>query len=554
MKFQNLFPIIVLNLLAFSSLGQWNTNTTINTTVAVVAKSQQNTHCVTDKKNGAIIGWDDNRNSSTNSTDIYAQRLNSAGFAKWTANGVAVCIDTNTQRSVAVTEDGNGGVILTWEDNRSGNYDIYAQKIDSSGNAMWTANGVVICNSSTNQKNPKVISDNAGGAIIVWEDSVNFYFDIYAQRINSAGTVAWTTNGVPVCAAPNIQNNPRLDVDGAGGAIITWQDKRSNIDYDIYAQRIDGTGIIYWAIDGVVVCNAANTQNNPRIEPDGSNGAVIAWIDKRIGTDYDIYTQRLNSSGLAQWAANGIAVCSSTGNQSAIDIKYLGSNGVGMSWKDQRSGSHAIYSQIISLAGTAIMPLNGVKVSNSLKSLNPKNIADGSNGVIVAWEDSTAGGWNITSQKIDASGILQWATGGVTVSNAIDDQISVSHAADGSGGAIYVWEDHRNTTDYDVFAQHLFFDGNTMIGIKEFNASSSQISFYPNPVSRLACVKLKNEQTGNFKMTIYNSTGLMVKEEEILSTSYLSLDLGNFESGIYHYTIFDKEKNSVYTGTFILEK
>ena len=33
------------------------------------------------------------------------------------------------------------------------------------------------------------------------------------------------------------------------------------------------------------------------------------WQDLRPGPTYDIYAQRLNSSGVVQWAATGAAVC-----------------------------------------------------------------------------------------------------------------------------------------------------------------------------------------------------------------------------------------------------
>ena len=203
---------------------------------------------------------------------------------------------------------------------RAGNYDIYAQKIDSSGNILWTSNGVAVCSKTTAQKSPKIVDDNAGGAYIVWEDSLNFYWDIYAQHINSNGTLAWASGGVSICSAPNLQSNPRIDVDGLGGAIITWQDKRNNFDYDIYAQRI-------------------------------------------------------NSSGVVQWTANGISVCGATNNQSAIDMKYVGSSGLVLSWKDERINANEIYTQLVSLSGIAQLASNGIKLSNALKSLSPNVIS-----------------------------------------------------------------------------------------------------------------------------------------------------------------------------------
>ncbi len=53
--------------------------------------------------------------------------------------------------------------------------------------------------------------------------------------------VQWSANGVAICTANNYQYGPNLIGDDAGGAIITWDDKRSGF-YDIYAQRVDANG------------------------------------------------------------------------------------------------------------------------------------------------------------------------------------------------------------------------------------------------------------------------------------------------------------------------
>lgn len=92
---------------------------------------------------------------------------------------------------------------------------------------------------TTNNSEPLPI--RTGGMILVWIDARNGSdkegaYDIYAQRVSSAGAPQWTANGVPVCTAANDQNYPVLVSDGAGGAIITWQDLR-NGGSDIYAQR-----------------------------------------------------------------------------------------------------------------------------------------------------------------------------------------------------------------------------------------------------------------------------------------------------------------------------
>jgi hypothetical protein len=546
--------LIILSLVSTVVSAQWNTNPSINTPVCIATKSQNNTHAVPDTKGGAILVWDDNRNSVTGSTDIYAQRIKNNGFGKWTMNGIAVCSNTLTQKSVAITGSGiDGSAIVTWEDNRAGNNDIYAQKIDSSGNVLWTTDGIAVCSKTTSQKNPKLISDNAGGAIIVWEDSVNFYWDIYAQRISSSGALLWATNGVAVCAAPNIQINPKIDVDDLGGAVITWQDKRNSTDYDIYAQRLNPSGIIQWAANGVVVCNSIGVQNNPRIEPDGSNGALISWIDKRVGTDYDIYAQRISASGTAMWASNGVAVCSAANNQTAQDMKYLGSNGVVIAWKDDRSGKFDIYAQQLNLSGVAQLTNNGVLLSNSssIKSINPNTISDGLGGSIIAWQDSTAAGFDIYSQKLNSTGSVLWTTVGIAISIASDDQINPTQVTDGNGGAIYAWEDRRNAVDYEIYAHHIYSIGNASV-VREITSDKLSAAIYPNPVSNNSIIELTNNAKHvNWEVVVFDIYGKQVNHQLLDADETYNLNAAELSSGIYFYAIELTDKSASTKGKFI---
>ena len=542
--------------ISLNTFSQWNNSNSINTPVGVAPKSQSNVHCVADSKGGVVMTWDDNRNSLTTLNDIYAQRLNAGGVRKWVLYGSVICNNAATQKSPSITEAGNGSVIITWEDNRAGNYDIYAQKIDSSGTVLWATNGIAVCNKTTNQKNPKIVGDNAGGAIVVWEDSLNFYWDVYAQRISSTGSLMWTAGGVPVCSAANTQVNPKLDVDGLGGAIFTWQDKRNNSDYDIYAQRVDASGTVQWTANGVAICNAINTQSNPRIEPDGANGAIIGWVDKRNSTDYNIFAQRINSTGTIQWTANGVSVCAAANNQSALDMKYIGSTGVVLSWKDDRVNTNEIYAQLVSLSGTPQLTTNGIKLSNALKSINPNTVSDGSGGAIIAWQDSTSLGWDITSQKLNSAGVIQWPNGGVIVSNAGDDQINASQVADGNGGAIYTWDDHRNGSDYDIYAHHLYFDGNPMVGIKESTANNTlQSSCFPNPISFNTTIQLKNNTLySDWDLTIFDSFGRLIQTQHLKSNESYNLNSYNYEAGVYFYFINFKNQNTSTKGSFISVK
>jgi len=107
----------------------------------------------------------------------------------------------------------------------------------------------------------------------------------------------WLDDGNPVCVAADHQEYPIIMADGVGGAIVAWQDFRSGSSWDIYVQRIDSSGVVHWAGDGVALCTATGPQYCPEIASDGAGGTIATWYDLRGGSRYDIYAQRIDSEG-----------------------------------------------------------------------------------------------------------------------------------------------------------------------------------------------------------------------------------------------------------------
>ncbi len=62
----------------------------------------------------------------------------------------------------------------------------------------------------------------------------------------------------------------------------------------------------YWVTDGVAISTAVGNQQYIQAVSDGAGGAIVAWYDGR--TTDDIYAQRVNASGVAQWTATGVAI------------------------------------------------------------------------------------------------------------------------------------------------------------------------------------------------------------------------------------------------------
>lgn len=242
-----------------------------------------------DGAGGALVVWEQ---QSASGYDVAAQWVDFAGAPRWGLTGVLVCAAVDDQVNAQLTSDGMGGAVVAWEDYRSGAADIYAQRISMFGLQYFTANGTPVCTVIGDQRWPQLAPDAANGAIISWQDERVGEGDIYAQRWSGAsGARLWPLAGVSLCNAPGAQQFPTLTRDGQGGAIVVWEDMR-NGSSDIFAQRVDAGGVPRWVNNGLPVSSAIGSQYQPVVAPNQDSVAVLVWVDQRTGGN-DLYAQRV---------------------------------------------------------------------------------------------------------------------------------------------------------------------------------------------------------------------------------------------------------------------
>lgn len=510
--------------------GQFTDNVYLNTPICLEFGKQNDARILGDGHGGAFIAWKDFRNGTLN-PDIYMQHIDSLGNPLWQNSGIVICNDTADQSTPNICSDMYGGVIITWSDLRSGlERDVYAQRISSNGDIIWSVNGVPVANKMIREHNEKVCSDGLGGAFVVWEqyDDALGHWNISSQHIDSNGNRLWDLNGIPVSNVDANRLNPKIQKGKFGGMYVTWQDFRNGLDYDIFSQRFSNDGTVLWGIGGLAISENWGSQINPKIDSDSISGGIyVAWADKRNGVDYDIYAQRIDSTGNQFWTIGGIPVAYANGNQSAVDIlSTSSSNGVVLTWRDGRNGFDDIYVEKISPEGNSSWQPNGILLSNSSSNkLNPNICSDGNGGAIVAWQDSTLNDWDVYSQKLNTVGQIEWTVGGVVVSSAIEIQSHPKNIPDGSGGSIFVWQDKR-ANQYDIYCHHL-----NAAGMGNFISDSQEpvFSAYPNPTKDF--IQIVN--TKNFeRVNVYNMLGELVLSEQC-SSSNVGLNLYILTTGVY---------------------
>ena len=462
----HLLPLCLALALGFAlarpAAAAWPSDAYTNVPVCNAAGIQYAPKLVSDGTGGAIITWFDSR---ADSSDIYVGHVLASGKMDpaWPADGRALCTAAFHQDLAAIVGDGVGGAIVAWRDARAsfdiggGIYvytkDIYAQRVRANGTVdpAWPANGRALCTSAGGD-HPGIVSDGVGGAIVAWQDSRSDANDIYAQHVLASGAVdpAWPANGRALCTAPGFQEYPSIVSDGAGGAIVAWYDFRG-ASVDIYAQHVLASGAVdpAWPANGRALCTAANTQTTPTIASDGAGGAIVTWNDSRSGAS-DIYAQHVLASGAVDpaWPTDGRALCTAANSQWYPVIVPDGARGAVVTWYDARGASMDIYAQHVLASGAVdpAWPTDGRALCTAVGAqTGPSMDSDGAGGATVSWTDFRSGSGDVYAQHVLASGAVdpEWPTDGRALCAAGNSQGNAAIVADGAGGAIAAWEDYR---------------------------------------------------------------------------------------------------------------
>lgn len=321
---------------------------------------------------------------------------------------------------------------------------VYPVTVDPTVGPEYPASDPVYGSASGNQIYPS-IAWNGSNFLVAWQDSRAGTSDVYASRVSSAGAVL-DAGGIAVSTAANIQLHPVVAWNGSD-FLVAWSDYRSGTNYDAYAARVSGAGVVLDA-GGIAVSTAANDQVPTTIASDGSSFLVV-WQDTRSAS-FDIYASRVSGSGVVLDAA-GIAVSTGGPDKGSPSVAWNGSNFL-VAWEDFRSGNGDIYASRVSGAGV-VLDAAGIAVSTPASGqFSPAVASDGSN-FLVAWYDYRSVNGDIYAARVSGAGVVLDATG-IAVSTAAGDQLYAAVAWNGSNFLV-AWTDNRSGASSDIYASRV---------------------------------------------------------------------------------------------------
>lgn len=254
------------------------------------------------------IIWQDDRDGDN---DVYMQQFNYSGSKQWPAElrvSSTTIADNTNQTEPVIAIDSSENICIAWTDDRNGNLDIYAEKFDRDGNLIWgdkRVNTDLI--GSLDQYNPDIAVDSLDNLYFIWTDGRNGDKDVYMQKLDANGNALWAEDIVAHNLTDSTyQESPSIAINSSDIIYAVWTDER-NGNQDIYAQKLNTDGIRLWTpeirinIDGGTSTSA---QYNPDITIAPATGEPYAsWNDNRKD-NWDIFATKFDTYGVETPLAN----------------------------------------------------------------------------------------------------------------------------------------------------------------------------------------------------------------------------------------------------------
>jgi hypothetical protein len=338
MKCKLFFIGLFFTSLSLNSFCQWNLDTLSGGKMMIKGLTEFSA-CIgiTDNAGGTIQVYEKNiweYAPGINSYSINVQRTDTTGQLLWgNADSGKILYQTfydyEYLNLVSAKSDNAGGAyILFWGKTQQDPVQAFGfrlQHIDNNGNAQWPGYGVVLFETTDNflsANDAKLNVDDAGNAFAVWRN-INFAFgNLYAQKVNNAGTKLWGNSGLQV-SLTGVQGEFLIAADNTGGLLAVFEDGRNstydpvNEEYDhleLFAQHISNAGQLAFGDNGLLAAGnvgdsmilvSENATTNLMLTDD--NGGCYFVYGHFIGADGgEILLQRLSADGQKPWGNYGV--------------------------------------------------------------------------------------------------------------------------------------------------------------------------------------------------------------------------------------------------------
>ncbi len=467
-----------------------------------------------DGAGGVFVVWQ-GCTGELDSSYIMLNHFDTSGAALFGEEGIAIarCPLSNTGEP-QIASDGLGGCFVVWTQGPTDNWGpMYLQRIGYNGELLWPENKQLIYRSGDAypfRGGLQLLADTSFGAIAVCLFDTGYGgWEILGQRSDYEGNILWDSAGIHVLDfiynpqrwSPKM---PKLCKSG-NNFYCTWIDGR-NLQGDIYAQRFDISGNIYFGPGGVPVCTTGGSgdgfeRQSMQIVPDGSGGVVVGW--KYSGFPGETRkAQRISSQGNPYWQINGIQLLPIGNYGRGLGLYQIGPRFMAISI-DHTEGHYEIFDN------------NGnMEYGGQGRDFGPNLIYAASfQNNILYFLKRIPNQWYYYGSKGDTLNYEYWPNLPF-VHEGVDHGYQV--LPDGFGGLYAVLSDYRDWNTDWVILQRIYPDG--YIGGDTLVEVTGEVAFplpdeialfqnYPNPFNSSTMISFRLIESAKITMHIANILG-----------------------------------------------
>ncbi len=362
-----------------------------------------------------------------------------------------------------------GTIFCVWEDSRAGNPDIYSAALDSLGFRITPNLRINDDTGLADQRTPRLTAIGPDRYLVVWGDQRTGQSDIYGSFRNVSGGPLGPNFLISPDPVPggSFQGEPVVASNAAGLTLVAWLDGREGgtvfgTTFDIYAQWLDSAGN---PIGGNFKVNATsgNQQNaSPVVVADPTQGFVVAWIDRRLGTSTDpgdVYAQRYGAD--RSLVGVNVRVNDDPLGRNQRNVRGApGPDGGYLFWEDLRDAfglDPNVRASRVPYDASAPGANFRVNASTPGRQGTPSATWDGRDAFLVTWEDSRNGAPDVYAISYFPNGTRRGFDTQMNDDAARNDQWGprIGH---GTGSYMLTWIDRRNLTE-DLFGQWVGANG-----------------------------------------------------------------------------------------------
>ena len=253
-------------------------------------------------------------------SELYLQKYDYDGNPQWSnpivaAGPVVFPMGNWSQQSVA---DADSGSFSAWTEMSGNAQSAVVQHISGDGALSWTGSVDLSANSSNFRMSPQLtVADDTQELMAVWREANGSQSQrgVYAQRLDSSGNRLWGANGTAVVGLNSNYDYLDLSVAGFGDDLIAAYIEQSvTMNGDIYAARLDADGNYVWTGGAATVTNSGSPKSD-MMTGKGLGCLFIAWTENG-----SVYTHCLLEDGTLGAPDAGSPDCTADDGTDGVEL------------------------------------------------------------------------------------------------------------------------------------------------------------------------------------------------------------------------------------------